>query len=419
MKTPTALLAFFVFLPVFAAEPAPLIVNGPNEAGKSTLPVLPGVQTTCVLRASREHPETAEGLGYTYNHHCDMAVWKGRYYVAWNSCQTDQGAWPSRELYSTSPDGKTWSKPAELFPQGASTALRMYFFHAPNGTMLAIAGLMIKPDKTNELIKGPLVVRQINADHTLGTVYVLRAPAGDSKANKAALSKIKLPPRPPLYATSPDKTFVEACRQLLANHPFLEQQDYGFLLDAPARMPWQRAGLAAKKSDADKPKTAEGDDIGDTSEDPAEIGKAFSFFHRADGALVGIAKQRWVTVSRDKGKTWSEPVRPPTLISGDAKVWGQRTPDGRYALVYNPHPTKRLPLVVVTGGDGINFGGMAIVNEGTEKRRYEGRGKAGGAQYVRGVSEWSTDGSIVDKTGFWIVYSMNKEDICVSRIPLK
>ena len=26
-----------------------------------------------------------------------------------------------------------WTPPAEVFPQGVSTALRMYFYHAPNG----------------------------------------------------------------------------------------------------------------------------------------------------------------------------------------------------------------------------------------------------------------------------------------------
>ena len=44
----------------------------------------------------------------------------------------------------------------------------MYFFHAPNGRMLALAGLRTSPDTATEVKKGGLVVREIRADHSLG-----------------------------------------------------------------------------------------------------------------------------------------------------------------------------------------------------------------------------------------------------------
>ena len=70
--------------------------------------MVPGVETYTVCRANREHPEQAEGLGYTYQHHQDLAIWKGRMYVGWNTCQVDEDTYPSREVISTSEDGKTW-----------------------------------------------------------------------------------------------------------------------------------------------------------------------------------------------------------------------------------------------------------------------------------------------------------------------
>jgi hypothetical protein len=37
---------------------------------------------------------------------------------------------------------------------------------------------------------------------------------------------------------------------------------------------------------------------------------------------------------------------------------------------------------------------------------------------MRGLAEWADDGSFADKQAMWLVYSMNKEDIWVARIPL-
>ena len=85
--------------------------------------------------------EITDQKGWTYHHHVDMACWRGRLYVGWNSCERDEDVWPSRELYSASVDGMSWSDPQEMFPQGVSTPLRMYFFHATNGRMFMIAGL--------------------------------------------------------------------------------------------------------------------------------------------------------------------------------------------------------------------------------------------------------------------------------------
>jgi hypothetical protein len=128
-------------------------------------------------------------------------------------------------------------------------------------------------------------------------------------------------------------------------------------------------------------------------------------------------KWGWVLVSRDEGETWSSPVRPSTLVTGMAKVWGQRTPSGKYVLFYNPDPEKRYPLVMVHGEDGITFGDMRIVNGDHPPLRFAGLNKLEGPQYVRGISEWSSDGTWRDDA-IWIAYSLGKEDIYVSRIPV-
>src|SRR5689334_22445660 len=131
-------------------------IDGPEQSlvdpalADAGLPPAVGVRSYCVFRASKAVPEIADRRGWTYHHHVDMAGWRGRRYVGWNSCERDEDIWPSRELFSTSIDGATWSDPQEMFPQGVSTPLRMYFFHAPNGRMLVIAGLRGDIDKTSE-----------------------------------------------------------------------------------------------------------------------------------------------------------------------------------------------------------------------------------------------------------------------------
>jgi hypothetical protein len=369
---------------VTAAFADPLTIQGPEQSQIDTnlpdggLPPAIGVKNIQIFRASRDKPELTDGKGWTYNHHVDMACWKGRLYVAWSSGEKDEDTWPWREVYSTSADGFTWSTPVELFPQGVSNPLRMHFFHSPNGRMLAIAGLCRGEVKLTDKNRDTLVVREILADHTLGPYFTLLTPTPE--------------PGSEFFTNSADKGFVEACNQLLANRPFLEQQDYGALL-GDRRMKWHE------------------------SDDKNMTLKAFSFFHCRDGALVGICKKGWVTVSTNNGGAWSKPVIPPSLVTGTGKVWGQRTSDGRYALVYNPDHKNRFPLVMVTSDDGVTFHDMRVVHGELPLQRYVGLNKNVGPQYVRGISEWSNDGSWKDDV-VWVAYSVNKEDIWISRIPL-
>ena len=377
----------------------PIVIEGPEQASldlnlpNGGLEPARGVANIQVFRASRGAPNLADGKGWTYHHHVDLAAWKGRLYLGWNTTAKDEDVWPSRELYSTSTDGRQWSPPRELFPMGTSTGSRMYFFRAPNGRMLAIAGLRTTQEQMTERKKGALVVREILADHTLGPVHVLRPPANAANAKS-------LPP----YQAASDQQLVQACQQLLANKTFLEQADYGYLL-GDARMKWHDV----ENWPADEPSRAEFN----------RFGKAMAFYHRKDGALVAIMKWGWVLVSRDEGATWSAPVRPPTFVSGMAKAWPQRTGDGRFAIVYDPHLQHRYPLVIVHGDDGVTFRDMRVVHGDAPPIRYPGLYKSPGPQYVRGISEWSSDGSFADATqAMWVCYSVNKEDIWVSRIPL-
>ncbi len=376
----------FIASPIFAADLQP-IVNVATEqkllipkTPDGGLPPLVGVQNIQVFRASKGVPELA---GWTYNHHMDLAQWHGRLYLAWTNGEKDEDVWPAHEMLISSEDGFHWSAPAELFPQGMSTSLRTYFYHAKNGRMLAIAGHRMNTDKLAEANKGGIIVREIRADHTLAAPYILQD--GPSQPKMAA----------PKFDTAADPAFVEACHLLLADHTFLYQQDFGSLL-GKNRM--------AVYTGADK-----------------DFGRAMCFFHRPDGTLVGIGKKAWEILSTDEGKTWSTPQTVKSLITGNAKVWVQRTSDGQFAMIYNPTASDRFPLVAMTSADGITFNNMRLIHGDVAPQRYEGANRSVGPQYTRGISEWASDGSTLQGPAagdMWIVYSSSKEDIWVSHIPV-
>jgi hypothetical protein len=107
------------------------------------------------------------------------------------------------------------------------------------------------------------------------------------------------------------------------------------------------------------------------------------------------------------------------IYYGGAKIWGQKTSDGKYALVYNPvkNTTWRHPLSVTTSSDGLNFDTHLLnVHGETPLMRFGGGNKdGGGAQYLRGIIPGN--GTPPDDA-MWLTYSSNKEDIWVCRVPV-
>ena len=348
------------------------------------LPPVPGVLNIELLRTTRDEPQLADGDGWTYAHHMDLAEWRGRLYAAWNMTVKDEDVPPSKVVYATSGDGIEWSKPADLFPRELAWACRFYFYHTKNDKMLTFCAARLSDGNVTEAQKSVLLVREILPDHTLGQVYTLIHP----------MEKM-----PPFFETSSDKSFVGACHEAVNNNMLLEQQDYGMFL-GDRRMSWH---ATTPEFNGHYP-----------------FGKAFSFYQRQDRQWVGISKMGFVTTSADEGKSWSQPVNPPTLLAGAAKIWGQKTRDKNYMLAYNPDPTrrKRFPLVMVFGNDGIHFSNMRVVHGEYPPLRYPGKSKDFGYQYVRGVAAWSSDHSFADTTAVWMIYSVHKEDIWLSRIPL-
>ena len=355
-----------------------------------------GVHNTQVFRANREHPDQAEGFGFTYNHAPMLAYWNNTFYLEYLSDSVSESVPPGQTLLLSSRDGYNWTKPAVVFPiyripdgttkEGhkevaknldAVMHQRMGFYVTKKNRLLVLGyyGICLEPhDAPNDGLGIGRVVREMGTDGKPGAIYFIRYNHGWNEKNTSF----------PFYKTSKDKGFIEACDELLAT-PLMMQQ-------------W------VEEADRNDPLIPLKKEV-----------KAFSYYHLPDGRVVGLWKNALTTVSRDEGKSWLyNPTRAPKFVNSNAKIWGQRTSDGKYATVYNPSEF-RWPLAISLSNNGLEYYNLLLVNGEISPMRYGGNYKSYGPQYVRGIIEGNgkpPDGNL------WVTYSMNKEDIWVGKIPV-
>lgn len=354
------------------------------------LPWAVGVQNIQVMRANRTHPDVpgADGVGWTYNHAPMLAFWNGKFYLEYLSAPVGESQPPGQTLLVESADGFQWSRPRVVFPSvkisdeiGMSIShQRMGFYVAPNGKLLVLSFYGRAPGVNDGSGVGR-AVREVVADGSLGPIFFIRYERQNGWGETNSFF--------PFYKVSTNAEFVAACDALLKNKLVTlqwweeDRQTDGFFV------------LAGETNGFDA--------------------KALSYFHRKDGAVVGLWKKRWASLSSDEGASWSKPVRLATVIYDNAKAWGQRTGDGRFVVADNPAEHWRWPLAVMTGEDGILFDNLLTIHGDIPYPRYGGKFKNLGPQYVRGLTEGeghAPDGAL------WLTYSMNKEDIWIARVPL-
>lgn len=355
-----------------------------------------GVHNIEVFRANREHPEKAGNIDWTYNHAPMLVYWNNMFYLEYLSNPVGEHVPPGRTLVTTSKDGYSWADPVVVFPpykipegttkEGRTETAhdlfavmhqRIGFYVSAKNKLLLLGfyGMVFgKGDDPNDGNGIGRVVREINKDGSFGPIYFLRYNHAFNEKNTSY----------PFYKTAKDKAFISACTELLAT-PLLMQQ-------------------MVEEADRNDPLIPLKKDF-----------KAFNFYHLPDGKVVGLWKYALTSITKDEGKTWQyNPLRAPGFVNANAKIWGQRTSDGKYATVYNPSEF-RWPLAVSVSDDGLNYKNLLLVNGEITSLRYGGAYKSYGPQYVRGIQEKEGNPPGGD---MWVTYSMNKEDIWISKIPV-
>ena len=370
------------------------LVNVDYHDGR--LPMAAGVHNQQIFRANRQHPQLAEGYGWTYNHQPMMAYWNDRFYIEYLSDKVGESVPPGQTLLLTSKNGQDWTQPKVVFPiyriadgttkqgvDGVAKNLdavmhqRMGFYVTKSGRLfiLGFYGIVLHAhDDPNDGKGIGRVVREIYKDGSWGPIYFIHYNPGWTAKNTSY----------PFYTESKDKGFVLGCKELMDNPLMM--------------MHWE------EETDRNDPLI------------PLKKNyKAFNFYHLPDGRVVGLWKYALTAISKDGGHSWpASAVRAPGFVNANAKIWGQRTSDGKYATVYNPSEF-RWPLAISTSSDGLNYTNLLLVNGEIAPMRYGGAYKSYGPQYTRGIIEGN--GQVPDNH-LWVTYSMNKEDIWVADIPV-
>jgi len=370
-----------------------------------------GVHNFEVIRSNRTHPELVtddipsypdariENVGFTYNHAPMLSYWQNKFWVLYRSGPVHEHQEPCYALITWSKDGRNWHKPQTIFPaqkfrnrkkdnkiQYSISHQRMGWYVSPEGRLIACAfyGMPGTPNDGKGIGR---VVREVKGPGEYGPIYWVRYNKyqGYSKDDS---------PHYPYYKEAPDKGFVKVIDGLLANKLIVQQ--------------WY-------EEDRDN----EGDFFSFAGGN-VRYAKAFNWYELPDGKIVGMWKwKKMVVANKWEPGEISRQGQGKNIYYGGAKIWGQRTLDGKFALVYNPvrNTTWRHPLSVTTSDDGMNFDTYFLnVHGETPLMRFGGGNKdGGGAQYVRGIIPGN--GTPPDRA-MWLTYSSNKEDIFVTRVPV-
>lgn len=353
-----------------------------------------GVHNIQTMRANRA--DAPKPTAWTYNHAPMLAYWNNKFYLEYLSNPVGEHQSAGQTLLQSSSNGYVWTEPVIIFPPykvpdgfvkpgKTDTAHNNYavmhqrfgFYVSKANRLYALGfyGIVLgAKDDPNDGNGIGRVIREVKADGSFGPIYFLRYNHAFNAQNTVY----------PFYKSSGDKALQAACEEILAT-PLLMMQ-------------------TVEEADRNDPLIPLQKDF-----------KAFNFYHLPNGHVVGLWKYALTSISKDEGKTWQYgPLRAPGFINANAKIWGQRTSDGNYATVYNPAEF-RWPLAVSVSKDGLNYNNLLLVNGEITSMRYGGAYKSYGPQYVRGIQEMNgkpADGNM------WVTYSMNKEDMWVSKIPV-
>lgn len=366
------------------------------------LPHAAGACSYQVVRASRDPALSPEGRGFTYNHAAMLTYWNGHFLYEYLGGEVSEHVSPSAVFLCISKDGVHWSKPAEAFPSITAPAgpyrgpagekihssripaivhHRMGFYTTKGGRLLMSTFYGLSPDPHANPNNGygvGRVVREVYEDFSLSEVYFIRYnEAGGYTREQVDVFDY--------YENAKDPGFVSACRELLNDRLATQQW-------------WEEERL-------------------DTEFFTRPGANALSYYTLESGRVMGVFKNSMTSYTDDRGEHWSPLQRTASIITSTGKVWGQKTADGGYALVYNPSPdgAHRWPLAVTTGENGVDFYGLAAILPEIAPCRYEGGMKNLGAQYMRGISE--ANGRPEDQA-VWVAYSVNKEDMWITRFPV-
>lgn len=312
---------------------------------------------------------------FRFCHHPNLAVYRGRLYAMWSNGISGEDENGQRVLMTSSADGKKWAEPAVLVPD-------------PDGD-------------------GPLnaVAAGFHVDGETITAYY-----------SAVMDKKSTYPGNSLYAiTSRDGKNWSEPRKIVE----------GFFIENPRRLPSGRILMNGQFNTPNTRLMYTDSKDGLTGWKDAKIPDFPDFeprypeanwFIRPDKSIVmlfrALTSVPWLysSTSSDNGETYTTPRRT-NFPSATARMAVGNLPDGQSFVIWNPSQKHgRIPLVIALSRDGKTFDRAFVLRGEPTKQKFEGRAKNDGWQYPN---------ALVWRGSFWVIYSVNKEDVVISEIQMK
>lgn len=345
--------------------------NDPDDLG---LAKAAGTETVSIFKPTAGSDHFSNGVV--------LAAFKGYLYAQWQSSPQDEDSTDTWTAYSRSQDGKAWSAPMVLAAK--STDQRSSGGWWVSGDTL-VAYINVYP--TNASPRGGFTEFRTSTDGVSWSA-ASKLPMKDGSTLAGIFEQ---DPR-----ALPDGRIVGAAHfspGLMVAPVYTD--------DPSGTKGWVRAPFPSLSNDGKITREIEP-----------------SWFLRADGALVMVFRdqnssyKKLASMSGDRGATWTTPVVT-DMPDSRAKQSAGNLPDGTAFQVNNPVTTnRRSPLVVSLSRDGKLFDkafALRLGGSDLQALRYEGKAKTPGYDYPK---------SMVHDGYLYVAYSVNKEDVEYTRVPL-
>jgi len=344
--------------------------HGP-QGEKDVLPRI-SFRRSMVWRGSR--------AGGNYQHHVQLARFKGRICLAWSNGMVDEEAPGQQILIASSEDGIQWTTPDVVLPRqekenlvhncvGLLATAEDLFLYAWTEVAVRAAGV------TGMRRIEPASSRVDLYSSRDGKQWSLRTPRLTHPGkNHAAIFEAPRPTRDGFYLCGGSQS-------------------------GPVVFRWKPGGLAKEPEVIRVPLAPDAS---------FPYGEA-TWYQAPDGLIVMFWRDEacscrlFVNFSTDQGRTWTQPVIS-DIPNSMQRVYAGALPDGRVYLVNDACPglLQRRQLTIATSRDGRRFDRIAMLVDDPTRQRFPGLLKAHGWQYPC---------VLVHGNRLLVAYSVNKEDV--------
>lgn len=380
IKVALASLALLTSVP-YAVAPG-LFQPGQPDLGLKTAP---GTQTFTVF-APTEHTDR-------FSNGVVLIPFKGRLYAQWQSSARDEDAPDTWVAWSVSDDGEHWSLPKALARAGDNGLMRSSGGWMTDGKTL-VAYANVWPEGFQSGAGGYAEYRTSTDGRTWSAPR--RVMGADGKPVEGVIEQDP-------HRIDGRTIGAFHLRPGMIVRPFFTDDPLGVSGWTPGKMENLPRDASAATAAHEKKLSREIEP---------------SLFRRADGCVVMVFRdeelsfRQLASVSCDRGVRWTTPALT-DMPDARAKQSAGNLPGGAAYLVNAPNTDKpRIPLAVTLSPDGKTFDRSWRLRGQADLQplRFEGQYKRPGYHYPK---------SVVWNGWLYVVYAANKEDVQVTRVPLR